>query len=492
MSNSPAIVWFRRDLRVADNPALCAAMASGRPVIGLYCLEEGTPLSPGGAQRWFLHHALEALAGSLQTIGVPLVLRRGPAGDEVARLVGQAGAAALYWNRRYAAAEIEQDKGVKAALTADGVEAHSFNGSLLREPWEVKTKTGGPYRVFTPFWNTLRAIGPGRPALPAPTGKSPAAAARPKSLQLGDLDLLPRSPDWATEFGEMWRAGETAASDALAAFLEDAARTYSEDRNRPDLIGTSRLSPHLAVGAIGPVQIWAAATAAIESGRLPEKEGWKFLSEIAWREFSWHLLYFNGAMATAPLRAEFGAFPWRDDRAALSAWRRGMTGVPIVDAGMRELWRTGWMHNRVRMIAASFLVKNLLIDWRDGERWFWDTLVDADPASNAASWQWVAGSGADAAPYFRIFNPVTQGEKFDPDGAYVRRYVPELADLPAEVIHQPWTASDKALQRAKVELGTTYPAPIVDLAETRKRALAAYDEMRNGAAERFEISRMKA
>lgn len=480
MSNSPAIVWFRKDLRVADNPALCAAMASGRPVAGLFVLEDDHPLAPGGAQRWFIHHALAGLAEALKPLGVPLVLRRGDGEDEVLALVKETGAGAAFWNRRYAAAEIEADKRTKAALAERGVDAQSHNGSLLREPWEVKTKTGGAYRVYTPFWNALRAMGPGRRETEAPRQKAPAGPA-PASLSLGDLALLPTRPNWASAFGEVWNPSESGAHEALAAFIRGPSKSYGEDRNRPDLNGTSRLSPHLAVGTISPLQIWNAATAAIEARKIPENEGMKFLSEIAWREFAYHLLYFNPAMATEPLRAEFANFPWRDDAAALSAWKKGMTGVPIVDAGMRELWRTGWMHNRVRMIAASFLIKNLLIHWREGERWFWDTLADADPANNAASWQWVAGSGADAAPYFRIFNPVTQGEKFDPEGDYVRRYVPELAGLPAEVIHQPWTASEKALQRAKVDLGATYPLPIADLGETRKRALASYDEMRGGA-----------
>ena len=481
MSNSPAIVWFRRDLRVADNPALCAAIASGRPVIGLYVLEDGSPLAPGGAQRWFLHHALDALSAALRSFNAPLVLRRGRAGKEVLGLVKETNSASVFWNRRYAAAEIEADKHIKANLADRSVDAQSFNGSLLREPWEVKTKSGGPFRVYTPFWNALRALGPARAIAEVPRQRAPGCHA-PKSLSLGELKLLPSRPYWAKEFETSWRPDEEGARMALDAFLSGPSKTYGEDRNRPDLAGTSRLSPHLAVGTISPLQIWSAATAAIAARKTPENEGMKFLSEIAWREFAYHLLYFNPTMATEPLRPEFGAFPWREDALGLAAWKKGLTGIPIVDAGMRELWRTGWMHNRVRMIVASFLVKNLLIHWREGERWFWDTLTDADPANNAASWQWVAGSGADAAPYFRIFNPVTQGEKFDPDGSYVRRFVPELAELPAEVIHQPWTASEKALSRAKVVLGTTYPAPIIDLSETRKRALMAYDRMREGDA----------
>lgn len=482
MSQSPAIVWFRRDLRIADNPALCAGLATGGPVIGLYVLEDAAFLAPGGAQRWFLHHALADLTKNLSALGIPLILRRGNAGETVLRVVNDTKAGGVFWNRRYAAAEIEEDRRVKAALGDAGVKADSSNGSLLREPWEVKTKTGGPYRVYTPFWNAVRGLGPARMVIESPRKKSPGAVPA-NSVSIEELDLLPTRPNWAGEFGDVWTPGEKGAQAALDAFLSGPAMTYGEDRNRPDLTGTSRLSPHLAVGTISPNQIWNAATAAIHARRIPEAEGWKFLSEIVWREFAYHLLYFNPAMATAPLRAEFGAFPWRDDAAALTAWKRGQTGIPIVDAGMRELWRTGWMHNRVRMIAASFLIKNLIIHWREGERWFWDTLVDADPGNNAASWQWVAGSGADAAPYFRIFNPVTQGEKFDPDGSYVRRFVPELAGLPAETIHQPWTASEKALKRAGIVLGKTYPEPIADLAETRKRALAAYDQMRGRAAD---------
>jgi deoxyribodipyrimidine photo-lyase len=480
VSQSPSIIWFRKDLRTADNPALCAALARGGPVIGLYVLEEGRPLSPGRAQRWFLHHALEALGKRLSALAVPLILRRGDAGKEVLALARETGAGAVFWNRRYAGAEIEQDKEAKAALAEAEIDAESFNGSLVREPWEVKTKTGGPYRVYTPFWNALRALGPGRAPTPAPGKKTPSAP-RAASLSLSDLRLPPSKPDWAYEFADHWTPTEDGARAALDAFIANPSKRYGEDRNRPDLPGTSRLSPHLAVGLISPVEIWRRVATAIEAGKIPDAEGWKFLSEIAWREFAYHLLYFNPSMATEPLRPEFQAFPWRDDAPALAAWKKGATGVPIVDAGMRELWRTGWMHNRVRMITASFLVKNLLIDWREGERWFWDTLVDADPGNNAASWQWVAGSGADAAPYFRIFNPVTQGEKFDPDGAYVRRYVPELAGLPAETIHQPWTASEQALKRAKIDLGATYPHPIADLGETRKRALAAYDEMRGNS-----------
>ncbi|MFN0022675.1 MAG: cryptochrome/photolyase family protein [Parvularculaceae bacterium] len=475
---APAIVWFRRDLRVGDNPALCAAIATGRPVIAVFVYDEKSPLGAGGAQRWFLHHALLALGERLGVIGVPLVLRRGDASAMVLELARQSGARAIFWNRRYAGAEVEQDKETKAAFAAQGIEAQSFNGSLLREPWDVKTKTGGPYRVFTPFWNALRLLGPDRLAAEAPQKKSPAPSVTFQTEALSDLDLLPSRPNWAREFDDIWPVTEAAAHAALDRFLAKPVHTYGEDRNRPDLRGTSRLSPYLAVGMISPVQIWNAATAAMAARHIPEGEGLKFLSEIAWREFSYHLLYFNAQMATQPLRQEFKAFPWREDDNGFDAWTRGQTGVPIVDAGMRELWRTGWMHNRVRMIAASFLCKNLLIDWRKGERWFWDTLVDADPASNAASWQWVAGSGADAAPYFRIFNPVTQGEKFDPDGAYVRRYVPEIASLPDEVIHQPWAAPPATLRQAGVHLGATYPAPIADLGDTRKRALAAYDEMR--------------
>lgn len=471
MTPSLTIVWFRRDLRLADNPALAAACARGGAVIALYIHDEQGFFAPGGAQKWFLHHALKSLEAGLRTIEIGLILRKGAEADVIASVVRESRATAVYWNRRYVAADIETDQAIKAALKKAGVETGSFNGALIREPWEIETKTGGPYRVFTPFWNALRTLGPSRREIAAPKSPPINSAITPTTDRIEDWKLVPSSPNWAREFSNVWTPGESGASDNLTLFLSGAASRYDADRNRPAIRGTSRLSPHLALGTISPLHVWNETHRATAARDIPEGEALKFLSEIAWREFAYHLLYHNPAMPTDPLRPAFRNFPWRDDRQAFAAWARGETGVPIVDAGMRELWRTGWMHNRVRMIAASFLVKNLLLPWQWGERWFWDTLVDADPANNAASWQWVAGCGADAAPYFRIFNPVSQGEKFDPDGAYVREFVSEIAALPNTVVHAPWKAAPP--------ISKGYPPPIVELDQTRTRALASYEAMKS-------------
>ncbi len=476
MTKATSLVWFRQDLRLSDNPALSAALGANRPVAAVYVHDEKRTFAPGAAQKWFLHHALASLREDLARIGVPLFLMEGAETDALPQLAQRIGAAAVYWNRRYAAADVATDKKIKEALKRGGVEAHSFNGSLLREPWETETKAGTPYRVYTPFWNTLRTLGPSRAEITAPLPKAIAHSQKLPSDHPDQLRLLPIAPNWAAEFSDHWAPSEDGALFALDNFLSDAANSYSDDRNRPDLQGTSRLSPHLALGTISPLRIWNATHAAMASHVVSESEGFKFLSELAWREFSYHLLFFNPQMATEPLRREFNTFPWRDDERSFRAWIRGQTGVPIVDAGMRELWRTGWMHNRVRMIVASFLTKNLLIPWQRGERWFHDTLVDFDPANNSASWQWVAGCGADAAPYFRIFNPVTQGEKFDPDGAYVRKFAPEIAALPNNLIHTPWKSPEFAA------LGG-YPAPIVDLGQSRTRALGAYQQMKSTPAD---------
>jgi deoxyribodipyrimidine photo-lyase len=453
-------------------------MRGGRPVVGLYILDGQPFFAPGRAQRWFLHHALDSLAAGLGGIGVPLLVRRGSEAAVVIEAAQRFGAKAVFWNRRYAPAEIETDTAVTRALTSAAIAGHSFGGCLLREPWEIATRTGGPYRVFTPFWNALRPLGPSRTELAATEIAQEPWDSQDFRIDLHSLDLLPRDPDWAAAFGAEWIPSEDGAAAALAAFLAGPASSYAADRDRPDRRGTSRLSPHLALGTISPLTVWNSTRTAIETGAVDASNGEKFLSELAWREFAYHLLYHFPTLTSAPLRPEFERFPWREDRVAFRAWTRGRTGVPIVDAGMRELWRTGWMHNRLRMIAASFLTKNLLLDWRLGERWFWDTLVDADPANNPASWQWVAGSGADAAPYFRIFNPVSQGENFDPGGDCIRANIPELVALPDEYIHAPWTAPHAVLDRAGVRLGASYPRPLVDLRQSRARALAAYEAVR--------------
>ncbi|MGE0408504.1 MAG: deoxyribodipyrimidine photo-lyase [Amphiplicatus sp.] len=478
MSERPAIVLLRRDLRLDDNPALHAAGERG-PVIALFVLDETEPLGFGRAARWWLHHSLDRLGEALGR--VPLVLRRGDMAATVEALALETKAAIVTWNRRYAASEVARDKAMKARLAAAGIETRSFNGALLREPWEIETKAGGPYRVFSPFWRALRGAGPARGHVKRFRGDGPAIT--PRSEALASWGLLPTRPNWAQAFETTWTPGEKGAQDGLARFLDGAALTYAADRDRPDIEGTSRLSPHLAFGEISPLGVWRAVHARLELGALGAAAAESFLSELAWREFCYAQAYFNADIKTAPLRDAFAAFPWRKDKNDLAAWRKGRTGYPIVDAGMRQLWRAGWMHNRVRMIVASFLVKDLLLDWREGERWFWDTLVDADPANNPANWQWVAGAGADAAPYFRIFNPVAQGEKFDPEGDYVRRYAPELAKLSAEHIHKPWAAPADRLKAAGVVLGADYPAPLTDHAFARKRALEAFDSIKKSHME---------
>jgi deoxyribodipyrimidine photo-lyase len=467
---TPAIVWFRDDLRLADNPALAAAAESGAPLVALYVLDDAAmgAWRPGGASRWWLHHSLTSVAAELAAHGVPLVLRRGAADIALFSLLNETKAAAVYWNRLYEPWAVRRDGEIKARLRAEGFEAQSFNASLLFEPSCLRTAQGEPYRVFTPFWRACLARPAPEAPLPAPARLH--GAPTPHSERLEDWLLLPTKPDWAGGLREAWTPGESAAQVKLAHFAKGSAARYGAGRDAIGEDGVSRLSPHLHFGEVSPRQVWrAVATEAGEAGAA-------YLRQLGWREFSRHLLFANPDLPEAPLDRSFARFPWREDGEGLTAWRKGRTGYPLVDAGMRELWRTGYMHNRARLVAASFLIKHLLIDWRDGEAWFWDTLVDADLANNASSWQWVAGCGADAAPYFRVFNPTLQGEKFDPEGAYVRRFVPALARLEAKWIHRPWEAPKAVLGAAGVRLGDTYPLPIVDHAKASARALAAYAE----------------
>ncbi|GLK72455.1 deoxyribodipyrimidine photo-lyase [Ancylobacter dichloromethanicus] len=473
----PALVWFRDDLRLADNPALDAAQASGRRLVLVFLLDDVSagvrPL--GGAARWWLSRSLAALSAEVEAKGGQLVLRRGAAGDVLPRLAHEAGAGAVYWNRRYGAPEIATDRAVKASLVARGIKVESFGGSLLHEPWTVATQSGAPFRVFTPFYR--RAAGQ---AVRSPT-RAPSAwrhAPAPESERLEDWALEPTGPDWAGGLRQAWTPGEEGARAALADFIDGGLDGYAGARDRPDQPSTSRLSPHLRFGEMSPHRAFAAVRHAEAAGDASARDIEKFVSEVYWREFSYHLLFHFPDLAQANFSPRFDAFEWANDTVLERAWRSGRTGYPLVDAGMRQLWQTGWMHNRVRMVAASFLIKHGLTDWRRGEDWFWDTLVDADPANNPASWQWVAGSGADAAPYFRVFNPVAQGEKFDPEGTYVRHFVPELAGLPAKLIHRPWEAPADLLRHAGVVLGETYPRPIVDHAQARQRALDRFQRIR--------------
>jgi len=478
MTPRPALIWFRQDLRLSDNPALAAARKTGAPVIPFFILDEDAPHPPGGASRWWLHHSLAALSGDLEKLGARLILRRGKTEEIVPALAEDTDAASIFWNRRYFPAHVETDKALKSRLKDAGLEVGTFNGALLREPWELKTGSGGTYRVFTPFWKALKEAGPARADLEARPRVMETVKTTLKSDALDDWDLLPEKPNWAEGFEPAWTPGEAGARRRLNDFLNDAINSYKDGRDRPDKDYTSRLSPHLAFGEISPLQIWQATQAKMSEGDVSDSAGSKFLSEVAWREFSYTLLFSNENLPEKPLREEFADYPWRTDKKAMKAWRKGLTGYPIVDAGMRQLWTTGWMHNRARMIVASCLIKDLRSRWQDGEAWFWDTLVDADLANNAASWQWVAGCGADAAPYFRIFNPVTQGEKFDPDGDYVREFVPELKNMPAKHIHAPWKAPDSVLDKAGVKLGESYPHPIVDHAAARKHALEGYEKIK--------------
>ncbi|WP_428409419.1 cryptochrome/photolyase family protein [Hyphococcus sp.] len=477
-SDGPALVWLRHDLRLDDNPALAAARKTGAPVIPVYILDESVDHAPGAASLWWLHHSLASLSADLETLGSKLVLRRGEAAKLIPAMVEETNAAHVFWNRRYHQAHLEIDKTLKSDLCDNGVNIETFNGNLLREPWELKTGSGGYYKVFTPFWKALKQAKPARADTEAKPRKIETPNSFPKGDKLTDWDLLPTKPNWAKEFEDVWTPGEAGARQRLRDFLNETIDDYKAGRDRPDKDFTSRLSPHLAFGEISPLTIWQATHAKMSDGAINDSAGDKYLSELAWREFSYNLLFHNKDLPEKPLREEFSEYPWRTDKKGLDAWKKGLTGYPIVDAGMRQLWRTGWMHNRVRMIVASFLIKDLLLHWRDGEAWFWDTLVDADLANNSASWQWVAGCGADAAPYFRIFNPVTQGEKFDPDGNYVREFVPELKDMPAKHIHAPWKAPQDVLDKAGVKLGKSYPEPILDHAAARQRALDGYEKIR--------------
>jgi deoxyribodipyrimidine photo-lyase len=473
VSTSRAIAWFRQDLRIHDNPALLAAAEYDR-VIPIYILDDDSAADAamGGASRVWLHHSLQSLNASL---GGRLQLFVGPAGEIIRRLVQELDVDAVFWNRCYEPWRRQRDEAIKQELSSTGITCGSFNGSLLWEPWSVCKQDGTPYRVFTPFYQKgcLRA-GPPRSPLPAPSQPEYEDIRVEFSQTLPDLALLPSGLDWHQALVRHWQIGEAAAQQQLQQFCDERLDRYKRGRDFPAIEATSRLSPHLHFGEISPQQIWQRIEQ--ETMHHAGDDAPHFLREIAWREFSYYLLYHFPQLPERNFNPRFDHFDWQQDAAALALWQRGQTGYPIVDAGMRELWQTGYMHNRVRMIVASFLIKNMLIHWRSGMAWFWDCLVDADLASNSASWQWCAGSGADAAPYFRIFNPVLQSQKFDPDGEYLQRYCPELGGLPARLRHQPWQATEKDLKAAGIQLGIDYPQPMLDLKQTRERALLRYKE----------------
>lgn len=478
------IYWFRKDLRLNDLPSLKAACADGKRVIPVYIHDDvnAGDWAMGSASRWWLHHSLDSLSQSLADAGNALHIFEGDTLAVLPKIAQQVGASSIYCSRCHEPWAAALEVTVHQAGESSGFDVKRYPGSLLFEPENILNQAGLPFKVFTPFWKACLRSGEPAPSLPAPTSLPIIAANRKDiagEITLEQLQLLPQQPNWAAGWDEHWQPGEAGARKKLDVFLKQAIKNYSEGRNHPATESTSRLSAHLHFGEISPRQVWhAAAQKRFESPELSDELN-KFLSEMGWREFSHHLLHHFPHIPEKPFKPVFDNFPWLGSRAALKAWQQGQTGYPIVDAGMRELWQTGYMHNRVRMIVASFLTKHLLIPWRAGENWFWDTLVDADLANNASGWQWVAGSGADASPYFRIFNPTLQGQKFDKHGDYVRAWVPELAAVPDKYLHEPITAPQGILYNAGVELGVTYPLPIVDHKDARQAALSAYGTLKS-------------
>lgn len=476
-----SIVWFRNDLRVLDHPALKNASELSDSIIPVFIYSpdcEGD-WTFGGASKWWLHHSLVSLEGELKNVGLPLIIKSGESMEILEELIKETEAEGVFYNRRYEPAVIKRDTEIKKKLSEKIEVVESYNGSLLFEPWEIQTKQDTPYKVYTPFWKTMIA----KPKIPQPISmpsKYSAPKSLPDSLSIDELDLLP-TRDWSDEFPSYWTPGSSGAKKQLKWFLKNAVEDYNNGRDLPADKGTSRLSPHLHFGEISPREVWSAVASEFDFEKnVPENEGALiYLKEIVWREFAYHILFHFPQTPNTPLHEKFKKFPWSKSKKNLKAWQKGKTGYPIVDAGMIELWKTGWMHNRVRMIVGSFLTKHLRIHWKEGADWFWDTLLDADLASNTMGWQWISGCGADAAPYFRIFNPMTQGKKFDPEGEYVKKWIPELNDLPKKWIHEPWEAPVDELKKANIVLGKDYPNPIVDHPEARKAALDAFAEIKN-------------
>ena len=466
-----AIVWFRKDLRLADHPALDAALQANKEIIPVFIWdeEEGGNWSPGAASRWWLHHSLASLGSSIAKLGGSLILARGKSAQVLPGLAQAHQADQVFYGRCYDPAGIATQEAVEEACDLQGINTESFNSSLLQEPWETKNGTGKPFQVFTPYWRKSRPI-IYREAAGYSVNKLTFAQGLSAGSSLDGLGLLPEHP-WHNKLGEHWEVSEDAAHRQIERTVEEVTHSYATRRNHPSVDGTSRLSPYLAWGQVSPRQICQAVLQAETEGSHRGEN--KFLVEIGWREFSYHLLYHFPNIPDQPLRLKYANFPWLDDPDNLRRWQFGKTGYPMVDAGMRQLYETGWMHNRVRMVVASFLVKHLLLPWQEGARWFWDTLVDADLASNTQGWQWAAGCGADAAPYFRIFNPITQGDKFDARGEYARRWIPELEKVPKKFVFSPWMAPSSVLAESGVSLGENYPDPCVDHSEARARALAA-------------------
>jgi deoxyribodipyrimidine photo-lyase len=472
--NKPIIVWFRNDLRLADNPALRAAVDSGCPVIPLFIFDNISPnhWPIGAASKWWLHHSLSSLKSELEKKGSHLTILSGSSETELFKLVKATGARSVYWNRRYETDLMAVDKSIKNTLKKQEIVAKSFHSHTLAEPGTVKNKQDKPYQVYGAFWRAYASIGEFRSPLAEPrTITSPGAPSGCCSI---DSLRLVSKKQWHSEFPNHWQPGSAGAKIAAREFFSKSANAYKDQRDIPSIDGTSTLSPHLAFGEISAQTLWQTASS---NGKVTDGVE-TFMKQLVWRDFSYSLLFNFPETTHEPLRKEFLNFPWSPNEVSFNAWKKGTTGYPVVDAGMRQLWQTGWMHNRVRMITASFLVKHLLVPWQQGAEWFWDTLLDADLANNTMGWQWTAGCGADAAPYFRIFNPILQGQRFDPSGEYVKRWVPELESLPKKHIHSPWKASDAELRDANIQLGVSYPKPIVDHNMARGRALASYEQMK--------------
>lgn len=475
MADRPLIVWLREDLRIADNPALAAAAATGAPVLPVYVLDDATPgrWRMGGAARWWLHGSLATLGQTLRQLGAPLILRQGPAAECIMRLIAETDAAAVYANTHPEPYWLGAESTLQRLLAAAGVTVHYFAAATLFSPGSVRSRRGQPLQVFTPFWRACRSTAAPAPLQPAPVRLRPPASL-PASDDLATWSLRPTSPDWAAGLRAAWQPGEATAQQQLVHFLDQDLATYALSRDRPEPAATSCLSPRLHFGELSPRQVWHATLSRAAAAPALATPAEAFLRQLIWREYFAHTLHHSPQLPDAPLQPKFTAFPWREDAAVLRCWQRGETGYPIVDAGMRQLRATGWMHNRVRMITASFLVKHLLQPWQSGEAWFWDNLVDADLANNAGGWQWVAGCGGDAAPYFRIFNPTLQGERFDAEGAYVRRWLPELSRLPDRWLHQPWEAPPLELAAAGIRPGIDYPNRLIEHSFARTRAIEAF------------------
>ncbi len=472
----PAIVWFRYDLRLHDQDALAYAIEQGHEILPVFIWapDEESPWEPGGASRWWLHHALADLDTQLRDYGSRLIIRTGQSTQaELQKLIKETGAKSIFWNRRYEPAGIKRDSRIKSALKEQNLNVQSFNATLLYDPTKIKNKSGTPFKVFTPFWKHLRTVDLPKER-PVDLDSLKSVKKFPKSLPLESLNLLPRI-SWDHGWLEMWQPQRENLLTRLRDFGKNQAASYEDQRDFPAIDGTSQLSPAFHFGQIGPREAFQHIR---KQGKHDPALETGVLRQLYWREFANHLLFHFPHTSEAPLRPEYQSFPWQEDPSFLRAWQRGETGYPIVDAGMRQLWQTGWMHNRVRMIVASVLVKHLLQHWMEGAKWFWDTLVDANLANNTFGWQWTAGCGADAAPYFRVFNPIMQGEKFDPQGKYIKKFLPELEKLPKKYIHQPWELGALELRGLGVTLDKDYPSPIIPHPEGRQRALDAFAELK--------------